>query len=304
MLKHSWIGRWLSQWQLQAMIWPSILLMIVFSFIPMFGLIIAFQDYSPLSGFTGSEFVGLDNFKAFFGDEGFYNVLINTLAISLLKLLIGFPLEIVLAIMINQLSMGFFKRFTQTVSYLPHFLSWVILGGMIISWLNSSGLVNSLLLSTHIIEEPISFLANESLYWWVAVLSDIWKEVGWGTILYLAAITGIDPSLYEAAKVDGAQFFKRIWHVTLPGMRNIIVLMFVLRVGSVLGSNLEQTLVLQNASNMGRSEVIDSYVYHLGLAQGDFSFATAVGIFSSVVSVTLLLMANFLTKRFSDSSIF
>ncbi|RJG25349.1 sugar ABC transporter permease [Paenibacillus thiaminolyticus] len=303
-MKHSWIGRWLSQWQLQAMIWPSILLMIVFSFIPMFGLIIAFQDYSPLSGFTGSEFVGLDNFKAFFGDEGFYNVLINTLAISLLKLLIGFPLEIVLAIMINQLSMGFFKRFTQTVSYLPHFLSWVILGGMIISWLNSSGLVNSLLLSTHIIEEPISFLANESLYWWVAVLSDIWKEVGWGTILYLAAITGIDPSLYEAAKVDGAQFFKRIWHVTLPGMRNIIVLMFVLRVGSVLGSNLEQTLVLQNASNMGRSEVIDSYVYHLGLAQGDFSFATAVGIFSSVVSVTLLLMANFLTKRFSDSSIF
>ncbi|WP_374019141.1 ABC transporter permease subunit [Paenibacillus thiaminolyticus] len=303
-MKHSWIGRWLSQWQLQAMIWPSILLMIVFSFIPMFGLIIAFQDYSPLSGFTGSEFVGLDNFKAFFGDEGFYNVLINTLAISLLKLFIGFPLEIVLAIMINQLSMGFFKRFTQTVSYLPHFLSWVILGGMIISWLNSSGLVNSLLLSTHIIEEPISFLANESLYWWVAVFSDIWKEVGWGTILYLAAITGIDPSLYEAAKVDGAQFFKRIWHVTLPGMRNIIVLMFVLRVGSVLGSNLEQTLVLQNASNMGRSEVIDSYVYHLGLAQGDFSFATAVGIFSSVVSVTLLLMANFLTKRFSDSSIF
>lgn len=296
--------RFMSQWQLQAMVWPAVILMIVFSFLPMFGLIIAFQDYSPLSGFAEAEFVGLDNFKAFLGDADFHNVLINTLAISLMKLFIGFPLEIVLAIMLSQLRVGLFKKFSQTVSYLPHFLSWVILGGMIISWLSSSGLVNSVLLSLNIISEPIAFLSNESNYWWVAVLSEIWKEVGWGTILYLAAISGIDPSLYEAAKVDGAKFLKRIWHVTLPGMRNIIVLMFVLRVGSVMGSNLEQTLVLQNSSNMGRSEVIDSYVYHLGLAQGDFSFATAVGIFSSVIAVILLLLANFLTKKINDSSIF
>ncbi|MFE6076631.1 ABC transporter permease [Paenibacillus sp. NPDC057886] len=303
-MKSKFKHKLLSQWELQAMVWPSIILMIVFSFVPMFGLIIAFQDYSPLSGFADSEFVGLDNFKAFLGDKDFYNVLTNTLGISLMKLLIGFPLEIVLAILINQIRLGLFKKFTQTISYLPHFLSWVILGGMITSWLGSTGLVNSFLLSTHLISEPLSFLSNANAYWWIATLSDIWKEVGWGTILYLAAIMGIDPSLYEAAKVDGAKILKRIWYVTLPGIKNIIVLMFVLRIGSVLGANLDQTLVLQNSSNMLRSEVIDSYVYHLGLAQGDFSFATAVGIFSSVVSVTLLLIANFLTKKLSDSSIF
>jgi putative aldouronate transport system permease protein len=296
--------RFRSQWQLQAMVWPGILLMIIFSFIPMFGLIIAFQDYSPLSGFINSEFVGLDNFKAFLGDGDFLNVLTNTLGISLLKLLIGFPLEIALAIMIKELRVGVFKRFSQTVSYLPHFLSWVILGGMFISWLSSSGLLNSLLISLHLTAEPIPFLTNANSYWWVATFSDIWKEVGWGTILYLAAMAGIDPSLYEAAKVDGAKKLKQIRYITLPGISQIIVLMFVLRVGSVLGSNLEQALVLQNGSNLHRSEVIDLYVYHLGLTQGDFSFATAVGIFSSVVSVILLLGANFLTKRVNDSSIF
>jgi putative aldouronate transport system permease protein len=296
--------RFMSQWQLQAMVWPGILLMIVFSFIPMFGLIIAFQDYSPLTGFINSEFVGLDNFKAFLGDSDFMNVLTNTLGISLLKLLIGFPLEIALAILINELRLGVFKKFSQTVSYLPHFLSWVILGGMFISWLSSSGLVNSLLIALHLTAEPIPFLTNANGYWWVATFSDIWKEVGWGTILYLAAMAGIDPSLYEAAKVDGAKKLKQIRYITLPGISQIIVLMFVLRVGSVLGSNLEQALVLQNGSNLHRSEVIDLYVYHLGLTQGDFSFATAVGIFSSVVSVILLLGANFLTKRVNDSSIF
>lgn len=303
-MKHSWRERWMSQWQLQAMVWPSILLMIIFSFIPMFGLVTAFQDYSPLSGFMDSDFVGFDNFTAFLHDPDFYNVLTNTLGISLLKLLIGFPLEIVLAILIYELRGGPFKRVTQTISYLPHFLSWVILGGMIISWLSSSGLVNSVLMSLHLIHSPIPFLTNPNAYWWVATLTDIWKEVGWGTILYLAAMAGIDPTLYEAAKVDGARKLKRIRYITLPGISHIIVLMFVLRVGSVLGSNLEQALVLQNSSNIHRSEVIDLYVYHLGLTQGDFSFATAVGIFSSVVSVILLLLANGLTRRINDTTIF
>lgn len=292
------------QWELQAMAWPSIMLMIVFSFIPMLGLIIAFQDYSPLGGFAEAEFVGLANFRAFLGDKDFYNVLINTLGISLLKLAIGFPLEIILALMINDLRAGAFKKFTQTVSYLPHFLSWVILGGMMGAWLGSTGLLNNLLMSLNIIEAPIAFLGDANNYWAVAMLSDIWKEVGWGTILYLAAMSGIDPGLYEAAKIDGASKLQMIKSVTLPAISGIIVLMFVLRIGSLLGSNLDQALVLQNSSNMLRSEVIDSYVYHLGITQGDFSFATAVGIFSSVVSVTLLLIANFCTKKFNDTSIF
>lgn len=293
-----------NQWQLQAMVWPSIILMIVFSFIPLFGLVIAFQDYYPLSGFAGSEFVGLANFKAFLGDKDFYNVLINTLGISGLKLLVGFPFEIILAIMIYELGAGVFKKVSQTISYLPHFLSWVILGGMMGAWLGSTGLLNNLLTALNIIDAPVSFLGDSGKYWMTAMLSDIWKEAGWGTILYLAAMAGIDPGLYEAAKMDGAKKLQRIWHITLPGIRGIIILMFVLRIGSLLGANLDQALVLQNPSNLIRSEIIDSYVYHLGLTQGDFSFATAVGIFSSVVSVTLLLIANICTKKYNDTSIF
>lgn len=293
-----------NQWQLQVMVWPSIILMIVFSFIPMLGLFIAFQDYYPLSGFTGSEIVGFANFKAFLGDKDFYNVIVNTLGISTLKLLVGFPLEIILALMINELRIGFFKKFSQTVSYLPHFLSWVILGGMMGTWLGSTGLLNNVLMGLHVISEPVSFLGTADNYWVVAMLSDIWKEVGWGTILYLAAMAGIDPGLYEAAKMDGAKKLQRIWHITLPGISGIIILMFVLRIGSLLGANLDQALVLQNASNITRSEIIDSYVYRLGLMQGDFSFATAVGIFSSIVSVTLLMIANFFTRKFNDTSIF
>lgn len=293
-----------AQWQLQAMVYPSIILMIVFSFIPMFGLVIAFQDYSPLGGFVNSEFVGLANFKAFLGDKDFYNVLVNTLGISGLKLLVGFPFEIILAILINDLRVGFFKKFSQTISYLPHFLSWVILGGMMGAWLGSTGLLNNLLISLNIIDSPVSLLGDASKYWMVAMLSDIWKEVGWGTILYLAAMAGIDPGLYEAAKMDGAKKLQRIWHITLPGISGIVILMFVLRIGSLLGANLDQALVLQNPSNLVRSEIIDSYVYNLGLKQGDFSFATAVGIFSSVVSVTLLMIANLCTRKFSDTSIF
>lgn len=292
------------QWQLQVMIWPSILLMVIFSFVPMLGLIIAFQDYYPLTGFLKSEFVGLTNFKAFLNDKEFYAVLVNTLGISSLKLLVGFPLEILLAILINELRKGFFKKFTQTVSYLPHFLSWVILGGMIITWLGSNGLLNNVLMAMHIIKSPISFLGDANYYWVVSTLSDTWKEVGWGTILYLAAMSGIDPGLYEAAKIDGATRTQRIKYITFPGIKHIVILMFVLRIGALLGANLDQTLVLQNASNLSKSQIIDSYVYYLGLTKGDFSFATAVGIFSSVVSVTLLLIANFFTKKSSDTSIF
>lgn len=304
-MKKSKTKRFISQWPLQIMIWPSIILMVVFSFIPMFGLIVAFQDYSPLRGFLGSEFVGLDNFKAFLTDTFFFRALANTFGISILKLFIGFPAEIILALMINELSASKFKKITQTISYLPHFLSWVILGGMLISWLGTSGLFNNILMSLGIIQAPVLYLANPDGYWWIASLSDIWKEVGWGTILYLAAMAGIDPTLYEAAKVDGAGKLKRIWHITLPGIRSIIILMFVLRISGLIGSNLDQALVLQNSANLGRSEVVDSYVYLMGMKHGDYSYATAVGIFSSLVSVIFLLAANFATKKIdNESSIF
>ncbi|MFF2447519.1 ABC transporter permease [Neobacillus sp. NPDC058068] len=293
-----------SQWQLQTMIWPAIILLIIFNIIPLFGLIVAFQEYSAIDGFINSPFVGLDNFKAFLTDPAFYHSLVNTFGISFMKLIFGFPFEILLAILINELRMGKFKKTSQTISYLPHFMSWVILGGMLITWLSSSGFINSFLMSLHLIENPIQFLAIPGAYWWIAVFSDIWKEVGWGTILYLAAMSGVDPALYEAAKVDGASKFRQIWHVTLPGIRGIITLMFVLRISSLIGSNLDQALVLQNPSNLTSSQVIDSFVYFMGMKQGDFSYATAVGIFGSIVSITMLLIANYLTKKFNDTNIF
>jgi putative aldouronate transport system permease protein len=180
----------------------------------------------------------------------------------------------------------------------------VVLGGMIGAWLGSNGMMNSLLMQLHIISSPISFLGNASNYWLVASLSDVWKEAGWGTILYLAAMAGIDPGIYEAAKMDGAKKLQQIRYITLPGISSIVALMFVLRVGAMLGANLEQALVLQNPSNMVKSEIVDSYVYHLGLTQGDFSFATAVGIFSSIASVALLIIANLCTRKMNDTSIF
>lgn len=291
-----------AQWPLQVLVWPAILLMIVFSFIPMVGLVIAFQEYRPLYGILGSDFVGLANFKAFLTDPYFFEALKNTFGISLLKLCIGFPAEVIFALMINELAASKFKKVTQTISYLPHFLSWVILGGMLISWMGSTGLFNSALMSLGLISHPIPFLSNPDAYWWIAALSDIWKEVGWGTILYLAAMASINPTLYEAAKVDGAGKLKRIWHITLPGIRSIVILMFVLRVGGLIGSNLDQALVLQNASNLSASQVIDSYVYTMGMKHGDYSYATAVGIFSSVISVIFLLTANFFTKKIDDDT--
>ncbi|MFV0519573.1 MAG: ABC transporter permease [Lachnospirales bacterium] len=294
-----------AQWPLQIMVWPCIILMIVFSFIPMLGLIIAFQDYSPYDGFLGSEFVALANFKSFLTDPFFFEALINTFGISTIKLFIGFPAEIILAIMIYELADSKFKKISQTISYLPHFLSWVILGGMLISWMGSSGLFNNILIGLGIIDTPILYLGNPDWYWWIAALSEIWKEIGWGTILYLAAMAGIDPTLYEAAEVDGAGKLKRIWHILLPGIRSIIILMFVLRVSGMIGANLDQALVLQNSANLTKSQVIDSYVYTMGMKNGDYSYATAVGIFSSIVSVTFLLVANFLTKKIdNETSIF
>ncbi len=303
-MKVSFIKKIKSQWQLQAMIWPSIILLIIFAYIPMLGLIVVFQNYSPIEGFFNSPFVGLQNFQQFLGDSQFYQVMTNTLGISLLKLLFEFPGAIILAVLINELKDGLFKRFTQTVSYLPHFLAWTILGGMVISWLSSNGLLNNILMGLHLINKPILLMTQSGAYWWIATFSDLWKEVGWGTILYLAAMTGIDPTLYEAATVDGASRLRRIWSITLPGILPIISLMFVLSVSGIVGSNLDQTFMLQNTLNMSTSEVIDSFVYHTGLGNGSFSYAAAVGLFTSFVSIILLLLANFATKKIGKAEIF
>jgi putative aldouronate transport system permease protein len=291
------------QMPLQLMVLPGIVFMIIFCYIPIYGLSIAFKNYTVVSRLSSAEWVGLYHFKIILGDKYFWDSVVNTLGISFLKLLIGFPVPVLLAVMIYEVKDGPFKRITQTISYLPHFLSWIVLGGMMISWLSTTGIFNQILMLPGIIKEGRNILLDADKYWWVAALSDIWKEAGWGTILYLATMAGIDPTYYEAARIDGASRAKQIWNITLPLITPIISLNLILTVSGLLGSNLDQTFVLMNTQNQPKAEVINSYVYRMGLTQGDFSYATAAGLGVSIVSVLLLVTANQLTKKLSKQSI-
>lgn len=289
------------QWELQSMILPGVIFMIIFCYIPIYGLSIAFKSYTVIDTLDTAPWVGLYNFKIIMTDKYFWDAVINTLGISFLKLAIGFVIPIILAIMIYEVSIGRFKKIVQTISYLPHFLSWIVLGGMLITWFSTSGLFNQLLLSLGIISQPQNILLDPNKYWWIATLSDIWKEAGWGTILYLAIMAKIDPTYYEAAKIDGASRLRQIWNITLPNMKTIINLNLILTISGLLGSNLDQTLVLMNSQNREKAEVINSYVYRMGMTQGDFSYATAVGLGVSIVSVILLVTANKVTSRLNDN---
>lgn len=290
-----------NQWELQSMIIPGVIFMIIFSYLPIYGLTIAFKNYTVIDTLDSAPWVGLDNFKIILSDKYFWDSVVNTLGISFLKLGIGFVIPIILSIMIYELNTGRFKKFVQTISYLPHFLSWIVLGGMLITWFSTSGLFNELLMGLGIIKQPQNILLDAGKYWWIATLSDIWKEAGWGTILYLAIMAKIDPTYYEAAKIDGANRLKQIWHITIPMMKTIISLNLILTVSGLLGSNLDQTLVLMNSQNRAKAEVINSYVYRMGMTQGDFSYATAVGLGVSIVSVILLVVANKVTSKLNDN---
>lgn len=289
------------QWEIQSMIWPGIIFMIIFCYVPIYGLTIAFKNYTVIDTLSSAPWVGLDNFKIIASDKYFWDSVVNTLGISFLKLAIGFVIPIILAIMIYEVGMGRFKKIVQTLSYLPHFLSWIVLGGMLITWFSTTGMFNQLLLDLGLISKAQNILLDPGKYWWIAVLSDVWKEAGWGTILYLAIMAKIDPTYYEAAKIDGASRLRQIWNITLPNMKMIISLNLILTVSGLLGSNLDQTLVLMNSQNREKAEVINSYVYRMGMTQGDFSYATAVGLGVSIVSVILLVLANKVTRKLNDN---
>ncbi|WP_438433793.1 ABC transporter permease [Gorillibacterium sp. sgz500922] len=289
------------QWGLQSMVLPGILFMIVFNFIPIYGLAIAFKRYTVIDTLDSAPWVGWENFKIILEDRYFWDAVVNTLGISFLKLAIGFVIPIILAIMIYEVPAGRFKKAVQTLSYLPHFLSWIVLGGMLITWMSTTGLFNQLLLDLGLLSKPQNILLDAGKYWWIATLSDIWKEAGWGTILYLAIMSKIDPTYYEAAKIDGASRIRQIWHITIPNMKMMIGLNLILTISGLFGSNLDQTLVLMNSQNREKAEVINSYVYRMGMTQGDFSYATAVGLGVSIVSVILLVAANKITSKLNDN---
>lgn len=281
----------------------GVIFMLIFNYIPMMGIIIAFKRYRVIDTIWSAPWVGLANFKEIFFDDMFFKVMKNTLGISLLSLFIGFPLPIIFALLLNEVSNIKLKKFSQTISYLPHFLSWVILGGMMTNWLNQTGLFNEIMIHLGLINVGKTWLADQSKFWGIAVSSGIWKELGWNSIIYLAAIAGIDPGLYEAARIDGAGKLQQIWHITLPSIRGIIVLFLVLNISGILNTNFEQMLVLQNPLTLDASEVLDTYVYKIGLIGGRFSYSTAVGLFKSVIAFILLIAANKATKKINDTSV-
>ncbi|NEW09357.1 sugar ABC transporter permease [Paenibacillus sp. SYP-B3998] len=289
---------------LQAMALLGVAWMIIFNYVPMYGIIIAFKDFNIIKTISEAPWAGLEHFKAFMEDDNLGYVIKNTLGMSVLKLIIGFPLPIAFALFLNEIRSVRFKKLVQTISYLPHFLSWVILGGILATWLADVGIINNLLMALKIIKEPISYLAEPQYFWSLIITSDIWKELGWSAIIYLAAISGVSPEMYEAATIDGAGRFQKMFYVTLPSIKGTITILFILAVSGILNSNFDQILVLKNQLNETASNVIDVYVYQVGLQQSRFSYATAVGLIKSLISLVLLLSANFITKRMNNTSLF
>lgn len=285
-------------WQLYALLLIPMIFIIVFKFLPMLGLSIAFLDYKPIKGLTGSEFVGLDVFKEIFTSKDFYKALKNTLVLNILDLVVGFPAPIILAVFLNEIRCKYFKKITQTVLYLPHFLSAVIVAGLAYQLFAShSGSINILL------GKNIPFLEEE--YHWIVtyVLSGVWQSMGWGTIIYLAAITGIPDELYEAATVDGAGRWRKIWNITLPGIKGTIVVMLIMSLGRIMGSSFERPYTLSNPMVQSVSDVIATYVYREGLSNRHYNVATAVGLFQSLVGLILVLASDKFAKALGEEGI-
>lgn len=282
---------------------PGILYFLIFKYLPMWGLVLSFQNYSPFLGVFNSPWVGWDHFQRLFSNPDFPILFRNTLAISFLNLIFFFPLPIIISLLLNELRSEIYKRFIQTVIYLPHFLSWVIIFSLTFLMLSQSdGLVNKLL--DYLGRDKYPFLTNPNIFWFLLTAQSIWKEVGWGTIIFLAAIAGVDPQLYEAARIDGANRFRQMWHVTLPAIRTVIVILLILRLGDILEVGFEQVFLMYNGAVANVAEVFDTYVYRVGIQQGQFSYSTAVGLFKSLVGLVLVVFANKLAKKFGEEGVY
>jgi len=300
--------RFISQWDFQIMIIPSMLFILIFSYIPMWGVLVSFQDYDLFQGFWASHWVGLKHFKMFFESPEFWGIMRNTLVISFLKLLIGFPAPIILALMLNEVRQMVFKRVVQTITYIPHFFSWVVVSGLVFSMLAADGGgVNALLIKLSIIKEPINFLSETNYFWGILVTTNVWKEIGFGSIVYLAAIAGVDPALYEAASLDGASKFKQVFLITIPSIAPVIMIFLIMNIGNLLNAGFDDVLLLTKNLNNGVvmpvAQVIDTYVYQEGIINQRFSYATAAGLFKSVISIVLLVGANTIARRLGKTSL-
>jgi putative aldouronate transport system permease protein len=281
---------------------PTLLYLLLFKYIPMFGIVVAFKRYNLSKGVWGSDWVGLRYFQQFFSNPDAYEIIRNTFLLGGYKLLFGFPAPIILALLLNEVRKKAFKRFVQTVSYLPHFISTVVVSGMVVMFLSpTSGPINQLLQAFGL--KPINFLMQAEWFRTIYVASDVWQGIGWGSIIYLAALTTIDPQLYEAAEMDGANRWKQTWHVTLPGLVPAIVILLILNVGSILEIGFEKVFLLYNPTTYETADIISTYVYRMGIIGGNFSYGTAVDICMGLVSLVFVLVANSISRRLTENSL-
>lgn len=305
-----WMRKLQKERTLHFMILPSVICTIVFAYFPMYGILIAFKHYDMFQGVWGSPWAdnyGFENFIDFFKSTDCVEVLGNTIAIALLKLALCSLPPVILAIMINEVTNIAFKRITQSISYLPHFVSWVVVGGLIMNFLSpNDGALNAILMQTHLIRSPIDFLSVSGYFWPIIILSDIWKGIGWGSIIYLGVIVGIDPNLYEVIDIDGGGRWAKIKYVTWPFLTQTFVILFILGCGKIMsgGGTFSQSYILGNPANRSRSDILSTYILRVGLNEGRFSFSTAVGLFESLVNLILLLLSNKVSKLLTDKGLF
>ena len=292
---------WMRNRSLYLMIIPVLIFFILFHYKPMYGAIIAFKDYTPALGIAESPWVGWDNFTRFFSSVYFGRLIRNTILLSFYSLLFGFPAPIILALLLNEVKNKKFKGLTQTVTYLPHFISMIVVTGMLVDFSMTSGLFNDILELFGGERSPL--LQNPDLYRTIYVASGIWQEIGWGSIIYLSALSGVDSQLYEAAQIDGAGKWKQLIHVTLPGIAPTIIIMFILKMGTLMNMGYEKTILLYNPATYETADIISSYIYRIGLLEQDWSYSTAIGLFNSVINLGLLLITNKIARKCGETSL-
>jgi putative aldouronate transport system permease protein len=286
-----------------ALVLPGFFYFAIFKFLPMWGVLIAFQNYNPFAGISGSEWVGFQHFANLIQDEHFYILLRNTLVINLMNLFFFFPVPIFLTLMLNEVRHEWFKKINQSIVYLPHFLSWVVVASMTFFMLSVDvGFINKLLILLGL--DTVSFLSEPRFFWGLLTIQNIWKETGWGTVIFLAAVAGVDTQRYEAAVVDGAGRLRQIWHITLPAIRPTIVILLILRLGHIADVGFEQVLLMMNPLVNNVADVFDTYVYYRGIQQGEISLGTAVGLFKGVIGLILVLCSNYVVKKMGHEGIY
>lgn len=299
--KASKLKKILSNYQLYLFLLPALVYFIVFHYVPMYGILIAFKDFVATKGIMGSPWVGFKHFERFFDSYQFWSLIKNTLGLSVIQLIVGFPLPIFLALMMNQIRSDKYKRFVQTVVYAPHFISVVVLAGMIYVFFSNNGLINNLILIFG--GDPISFMAKPDWFKPLYIASGVWQETGWAAIIYLAALAGVSPELHEAAVMDGANKWQRIFHVDIPAIMPTAVILLILNVGNIMNIGFEKAYLLQTPMNQPAAEIIPTYVYKMGLQQAQYSFAAAVGLFNSVINLVLLVLVNKFAKKLSGTGL-